>query len=256
MSEVYLPLRASKFTLSHIWRTNVQTSLNGTEKRSSLFSWPRVKISMEMPCGIYKAQAWMRRNFYAHVDDTWGLPLWCDLSSITSTATGSTIPCDTTGRHFYESRECMVINKLISNWDDYEICTISGVAENAITISGALGKSWAAGNFVVPVYDFRTNFKGSINRQIREYDTISMEGVESFESARAFDYTAPASGTVTYRDKELFVYKPNSPKDETWSRAATIQQYLGKGFKHSYYSDTERKHEHSFLLGAEEVPRC
>jgi len=148
----------------------------------------------------------------------------------------------------------MVINKLISHWDDYEICTISGVAENAITISGALGKSWAAGNFVVPVYDFRTNFKGSINRQIREYDTISMEGVESFESARAFDYTAPASGTVTYRDKELFVYKPNSPKDETWSRAATIQQYLGKGFKHSYYSDTERKHEHSFLLGAEEVP--
>jgi len=254
MSDIYLPLRASDFTLTHKWHTNIQISLNGTEKRSCLFSWPRVKINMTIPTGKYLAQAWMRRSFYEHVDDTWGLPIWCDLSSITSTATGSTIPCDTTGRHFYESRECMVINKLISSWDDYEICTISGVSDDTITISGALGKSWAAGSFVVPVYDFRTDFKGSIERHVQEYDRISIEGIESFETDRTWDYTPPASGTVTYRGKELFIFKPVSPKEEIWSRNSSLQQYLGKGFKHSYISTTGRKYENSFLLSAEETP--
>lgn len=254
MADTYLTLRASNQTVSHIWRTNVQTTLNGSERRKKLYSFPRVKVETEIPVFLNDAQSWLRRELFHHIDDLWGIPVWPDISEITSTASGTNVPCVTTDRHFKVGRECLVLNKNLSDWNDYEVHDIASVSGTFLTLSGTgLSTTWEAGNYAIPLYDCRTNFKVNISRQLQEMDTIKLDCVEAVEST-LYDYTAPASGTVTYRDKEVFIYHPTSPKKEVWSKPTSLQQYLGVGLKHTYHTDTVRKYEQELLLsGRDEI---
>ena len=253
MADRYLMLRPSKCYVSHIWRTVIHTKLSGVERRAALYSTPRIKMEIDILTGQHTAQRSIRAGLFHNAPDIWGVPMWSNLTEITSTASGTTIPCDTRYGHFYVGQECVVINKNVTSWSDYEVRTITNVSDTELTVSGTLTSSWAKDNYVVPMYNCRIkDANAGISRQVRSADTISLTAVEALETGYTSNYETPASGTLTYRDKEVLLNKPISPKDESWLYTIYGQQDMGFGFTYTYQTDAVRKYNNRFILGTRE----
>ena len=233
---------------SHQWRTAIQKGIKGTEKRSALFTWPRLSLSNKFILPTYAQYSWMKRNLYKYIHDLWEIPIWYDKTILSSEAASGQVELeveDPTNRHFYDGRDCIIINN-----GSYEKGTISSInSDLSITLSDNLADTWPSGSLVLPLYKFRIQPTQEI-RGIQEnpVQSISFDAMEEYETFRSFSYSSPSSGLDTYLDYDLFLTPPKHAISSYSSHPYEMLQILGLGHEMSHYDETELGLKLSYIL--------
>jgi hypothetical protein len=240
MADVYLTMIPQSQTVAHRWRTAIQKTVKGGEKRSALFTWPRIILRNTFtPTGSREIN-WMKRKIVKYADAIWGIPVWPDLTALTAqAASGQKILAvsATDDRHFYTDRQCVIVNAadpLI-----YEVGMIDVLAAQQITLTVNLAATWPAGSWVLPLYECRIASDREVSRQQSNRREIELEGTEAHEAARSFSYALPASGAPAYLDIDLFLHPVEEPATYKYSRPYDLLQFLGMGYAAGRYDAGE-----------------
>lgn len=242
MSIVFTTTPLANIELSHTWRTSIQTTIAGEEKRSAEFTWPRLSLNHKYMISStdYATSNKIRRHFYKDIKELWELPLFPDRTTLTTQAdTGqSNLVLDEIAyRHFYEGRRCIVVNSTDdTSYETFDIITISG---STITVSDTLASTWPSNSYVYPLYAFRIAQAQEVDKSPENIDTFTISAVEEFETERDFTYTIPTISVATYSGIDLFLNTPIEALKHSYTHPYTLTQYLGKGLTYSYYDDED-----------------
>lgn len=249
---VYLTLPMTDQVISHTWMTKIQETIEGNEKRSALFTWPRIKLTNEFHLAEDEKRRFIHAHLYRDIHNIWGIPIVSDESKLTveSTASQNVLTVDDTdNRHFYAGRECVLISP--TDWESYEVATISGVdSSTQITLSGTLSNTWAIDTKVYPFYECRVEPEQSRTSKYYKYNTVKIIGKESFESTRTFTYTPTTIDTgifPVYNSLNLFLYRPLNPITEKYRHPFTMMGEFGKQTYFSTYGDTRAIFDRTFM---------
>lgn len=236
MADVYITTEPKSQQVAHLWRTSIQKTVNGKEKRTALFTWPRILLqSTYTPSGSREIN-WMKRKIIRYSDMLWGIPVWPDKTVLTAqAASGQKIlaVADTGNRHFYAGRQCVIIKP--SDPFVYAVGTINVLASAQITLLVNLAATWPAGSWVLPLYDCRIAADQEITGMAMRRQEIELEATEAYEAARTLAYTLPASGAPTYLGLDLFLQAVETPVTYKSSRPYDLLQYLGIGYAATRY---------------------
>jgi hypothetical protein len=238
MADVYLTIPPQSQTVAHRWRTSIQKTVNGGEKRSALFTWPRIVLRNTFaPIGSREIN-WLKRKIIRYADAIWGIPVWADKTELTAQAAQKILAvAETADRHFYEGRQCVLIDP--AEPFTYAVGTIDDLAPAQITLLANLATTWPTGSWVFPLYDCRIAADHEVDRPQRNRREIEMEATEAFEAARTFTYTLPVSGAPTYPVEDgidLFLHPIEEPATARYSRPYDLTQFLGLGYAASRYA--------------------
>jgi len=235
MADVYLTIRPCTFELSHTWKTSTQLGQTGNERRTMLFTWPRLGLTVKYILSVNKNINWFKRQLIKNSDSVWAVPIWADETELTGSAASgqkTLAVADTGDRHFYDGRECIIINP--NDFLSYEVGTIESFTATGITLVDNLASTWPAGSLVSPLYDFRIEKpEQEINSKFIGYQTICLELVESFDELRTFAYTIPTSSADTYLTHDLFLYPATNPITYKYRRPFVTYSFLGLGYHRS-----------------------
>ena len=247
MANVNLTLPVSQQTVRHGWYTVLQTNNRGSEKRSAIYSFPRIEVQTKVPCYEENTSQWMRYNLFRRTDETWAIPVWVDATDLTTTASGSqaVINCDTTYRnHIYANRQIVVLDK--DDFTNYEIKTIDSKTDSSITFTTNLTYQWEPSTTtILPIIDMRLDTRLTLNRRTVKYDWFRVETREAYEDTRGYDYTIPtiSSWAPTYSgtgaDKYVFVYNPIAEMAFRFEKPYNLAQWYGIGHADGYYQDRQ-----------------
>jgi hypothetical protein len=237
---VYAVSKIQKQSVSHMWRTSIQADINGGEKRSALFTWPRVNLENEMRFISTSERNFIRSFLYKSLSDTWGVPLVHDMTRLTSQADAGQKILTVGGtdyRHFYEGRQCIIVDK--GDWSDYEICTIDTIdSSTQITLTENLANTWSSYSKVYPLYECRIGESQEIDIQFKQYNTLLVPSTETYEDDRDFTYSVPESGADTYNGLDLFLFRSLYPITESFKHSYELMSFLGKNTSFTTYPST------------------
>lgn len=233
VTDVVCTIRPYRQSISHIWQTGIQKTLMGSERRSALFTWPRVKVRNSFRRFTMQERNWMRRMMADHSNVPWWFPLWPDMTKLTSIAnSGQAVLTvgETASRHFYEGRYVILINP--SDYSTYELGVINtaGIAATTITLTANLAATWNIGTIVCPLYDFRIASTQQINKEKRLVDSMQIDGVEIYEETRSFTWEVPTE------PNDVFYYTPLvRGLSYSFEKLYESIQALGIGYSQSIY---------------------
>lgn len=251
----YVTSKIQKQSLTHAWRTSIQETIVGGEKRSALFTWPRITLDNELRCIDADERNFIRTSFYQNIHNLWGFPFVHDKTKLTSQASsGQKILAlaETSYRHFYDGRGLVLIDP--SDWKSYEYCVIDTVdSDTQITVTTNLSNSWSSNTCVYPLYEYRIQDNQELSLSFRQLNSSSIVASEAFEDTRSFSYSIPSSGAVVYDGLDLFLTKPMYPMTEKYSHPYERILHLGLGFVSSNYQQTRCSFEMDFTLVSRSV---
>ena len=251
---VYLTTEMVDQKISHAWMTKIQETVEGDEKRSALFTWPRIKLINKLSLIENEKQRFIYTQLWRDIYNVWGIPIISDRAKLTSTATAAQNVInvnETDYRHFYEGRECILVS--LTNWESYEVVTISGISDTQITTISGLSNTWPADTNIYPFYECRVAQEQTRVSEFYKYNSIEIVTKESFESTRDFTYTLPTIDDVvfpTYNSLDLFLYRPLNPITERYRHPYTLMSHYGKQTCFSIYGDTRAILNRTFLCGS------
>jgi len=239
MASVYLTIRPQEQEVTHKWKTGIQRTVKGAEKRSALFTWPRVNLQQTYPVVRDKAINWLKRNLITNTDKIWGVPIWADETALTAQAdSGQNILTvgETDYRHFYDGGECIIIDP--DDPFEYEVATISGaITSTQLTLQDVLVSTWAVNSVVLPIYECRVKQGQEILADYPFYQTFELAAEEAYEEDRSNSYTLPSSGADTYLSIDVFRTEFLAPIEYTFQRDYEALQFLGKGYSYPVLDD-------------------
>ena len=134
-------------SISHIWRTGIQESITGIEKRSALYTWRRRKIEYSLDLLDSKEAQWVKRYLYQYMHQIWGIPIWPDFTDLTSQAnSGQKIlsVAQTSYRRFEEGGRVILVSL-----SDFTLCEegeIDTLTDTQITLADNLAVTWPSGS--------------------------------------------------------------------------------------------------------------
>lgn len=248
--DVYVTSEIQKQSLSHIWRTSIQESVNGDEKRSALFTWPRISLDNKLCFVSYAERSFIRAALSYSLSGIWGFPFVHDKTVLTSEASSGQkvlTVAETDYRHFYDGRGCILVYS--SNWEDYEFATIDTVdSATQITLKDNLSDTWIAGTKVYPIFEYRIAQSQEVQVTIRHLNYLKILASESFEDTRSFSYSLPSSDADTYKGLDVFLTRPLYPLTEPYRHPFTTLAFLGKGKIFDSYDRTRPGLSGSFII--------
>lgn len=250
--DVIFTLPPTKQSVSHTWNTGIQKTINGIEKRSTLYTWPRITLDINYATGDNTESNWIRNIFKQNIKDTLYVPISPDKTTLTAEAVapGNILTVNTTDyRHFYEGRDLVLVSH--TDWTSYEKLTINNIVGNTITIEGALSSSWPIGTNVYPLYGCKIVDIQKVKKRVKEIDSWQIEFKEAYETDRDFVYNIPTISGTTYSGVDVFTYIPINTFSQTFTHPYNTLQFLGKGLSYSCYDDDETHFdgEYNYIIG-------
>ena len=239
----YLTMGMQDQQISHTWRTTIQETIEGGEKRSALFTWPRVTLDSQIQFTTDQEKTFIRAMLNREIYGFWKIPIVSDKTTLSSqAASGQPILtiAETDYRHFYEGRECVLV--VPDDWESYEVLEISTIdSSTQITVTVNPVNTWPAGTLVFPLYQFRITDEQDLTSKFYTINGIDISADEAFESQRDFTYTLPTIDTdvfPVYNSLNLFLKRPRNPISETFRRPYAIMEGIGIKTPFSTYDYT------------------
>ena len=237
MAATYLTLKPKTQKVAHAWKTGLQTTVTGIEKRSMLFTWPRINLENEFLATTNQQINYLKRNIFYYADQLWGIPIWADLTTLTAQAASGQKNINvvqTANRHFYAGRKCIIIDA--DDFTRYEVATINTLSAVQLVSLANLTITWPVGSLVLPCYDCYIAQDQEIGADYQRGQSFVLQASEAYESLRTFTYSAPVSGAATYEGLDLFAFKFLRPLAYHYKRSYELSQFLGLGFRYGKYA--------------------
>ena len=143
-----MPCWSDKIRWSRKWQTQIAGGVTGVESRQALRQIPRQTLSYlafprtqaEKAVLIQQIRTAMKTGYAV-------VPLWPRADTISATSSGTTLNVSLEVWPWAEGDKIF-----IGTNDDFEISTVSKSSGTTITLQSSLGKSWAAGTMVYPLF--------------------------------------------------------------------------------------------------------
>ena len=242
MATVYLTIRPNEQKITHRWKTSIQKTVKGKEKRSALFTWPRIALNQTLHAVGSRQINWLKRQLTNNIDDIWAIPVWADESElVVEAASGQPIldVDEVDYRHFYDNCFCIVMDP--DDCFSYEVGSINLVSSGTITLDANLTSTWPVGSLVFPIYECRIAQGQTITAEYDFYQEIEIQADEAFEEERNYLYTIPTSTATTYSGIDVFDYEFLAPIEYSFQRNYDLLQFLGVGYAYKRYDAGENE---------------
>jgi hypothetical protein len=225
------------------WKTSIQTSINGLEKRSQLYSWPRKALRYTALCLDMEESNYLRRKIRRNLSYIIGVPVWTEEVKLSSTALMEQNVLNvvsTSYTQFEVGGYCILTNR----YNQYEVKKINAITETTIVLKENLSYTWSSSNYVCPLLICNINPTQTITSGVAGYDEIQLEFNEFFEydqnnEVTHFVFSDPTY--VEYKGYPVFTRKPN------WGTAVNLDsvnlyqelEYLGPKEMDSTFAETD-----------------
>jgi hypothetical protein len=222
--------------VTYEWKTGIKRGITGNERRSQFFSWPRRSVAYEMMFKTAEERMYFINNFFPKLHWIWGVPLWPEVSYLTSQATSgqAVLNLDTTYRSFYPGQSVI----LVADKDTYEVGIILSKTDSSITLTTNLVSTWNAESVVYPLLQTRADMSNTV---LLKHDTSSIGNLnvrfrETYEADAM--YVAGTHNFPSYNGFPVFNKEPNwnSVVNCNVSRASEILEDLGISHSYSHQS--------------------
>lgn len=241
----------SSVKIKRAWKTGIQASVNGTEKRSCLFSRPRRTLDFSILTVSTAETNNLKMRLFSNLHNTWGVPVWPDRTHLTSAvvATGTAVSVvSTVGRCFEVGGDCVILNDV-----GFEICEVAAVADAEITLAEGVEFSWDAGTEIYPLIPARLDEEQKISKITNAIGKMAILATEAVDTALpAFSAT---TGAGTYLTVPVFTFEPNwvDPVDVSLWHPYDVLQYWGRGYARSDLAETRFKISAQYLSPTRET---
>ena len=185
------------------WSTQINVSESRlAEARRILMGAPRRQIEVRWT-GMTKPEAAnLMLELMRSGKEARRIPLYQDVAVTTSSSSGTTINCPTTYRRFYDGELVVIAD---AEGTTFEFATISSFTASAITTTGSLTNTYAAGSVVFPVItseiSVETGFLG-VTDHVGELSADFREDEPSLQASA--DYSE--LGTLGFQQINSFAY--------------------------------------------------
>lgn len=225
------------FLFKKKWNTGLQSSINNTEKRSELFTWPRRALIFTLKTSSQAHASYLRRILHKNIPYIWGVPIWQDGSSLTVEATSGqkVLACDTTYRNFEVGGQAIVF---VSK-DSYEVGTIDSLTDSSVTLVDNLTSTWSLNSQVYPILKGRVTKTQRLTWKTNQKPRLEIEVSETYDEVTR--QTPSISAFPTYQDMPIFNTPPNwvSPIEESQIFDYELLQYFGTSLSFSEWENGE-----------------
>jgi len=167
---------------SHSWRTSIQRSIVGREKRSALFTRKRERVIYSTILFFRSELVWLEAMFFKYLHDRWGFPIWPDRATLNvegEIGQSSIQVKETANRRFKMDDECILISE--ADCRIYEAHSIFSVAATEIFLKSTLTKSWPVGSNVYPVIASRIPSTQVLTFETADTVGFSVDATETIE---------------------------------------------------------------------------
>lgn len=239
----YLTMGMTDQQISHTWRTIIQKTIEGGEKRSALQTWPRITLDSQIQFTSDQEKTFIRTMLNREIYGFWKIPIISDKSTLSSqAASGQKILAvsENDYRHLYDGRECVLIDP--DDWESYEVVAIDTVDSSIqITAVDNFASTWPAGTLIFPLYSFRITDEQDLTSKFHTITGIDINAEEAFETQRTFTYALPTIDTdifPVYNSLNMFLKRPRNPISEKFRRPYTLLGEIGMKTPFSNYDHT------------------
>lgn len=219
---VYVPLSVYEQSVSHTWKTTIQENINGEEKRSAIFTLPRVTLDNTYQLSTDEEIRFMHTHLLREVNGIWGFPVSSDVTALTAEAASGqkVMTVAATGyRHFYSYRHFMLIDP--NNWESNEVGLVDSVDSGTqLTSTTDLDYTWPAGTLIYPFFGTWISDTQKLTSQYYKINGIRIEAKERITTDRHPGYTLPTIDTgvfPVYNSLNLFLKRPQPSVEEQYN---------------------------------------
>lgn len=159
-----LPYRPQEPTLERwVYRTEVHTAYDGTERRTALRTKPRRILDYAYSLTDEEMRQ-LRAQLRNDTQRTWAVPLWHEAFRVTGAASdgGATVDCDFTNHDILDRRLVYIDPEVPGQRGEF--ATVSGIAGSTLTITGTWSKAYAVGSRFYPAVRARIADAQSFSR--------------------------------------------------------------------------------------------
>lgn len=209
------------------------------EQRSSLFTWPRRSLKLDLRPASVESFNYLKRILYKRLHRVWGVPYWQDETELSVTASSGQ-PALQVNSTQYRNFEVGALCVVLCSWGSYEIHEIDSLTSTEITLTENLAFTWAAGTEVYPILKGRLDAVVGFEVPVPKIGGLTVEFNEVLDEGIT-RFLGDASSFPTYNGIPILNIEPDwkVPIKFMISHPYELAQYLGKGLVHSYrdYSD-------------------
>ena len=229
---VFVPIPVSEQAVSHTWKTTIQENINGGEKRSAIFTWPRVTLDNTYQLTTDEEIRFMHTHLFREVNGVWGIPVFSDVTTLTAeAASGQKVMtvAATDYRHFYSGRHFILVDP--NNWESDEV-GVTGTVDSAtqITTEENLEYTWPIGTLVYPIFGCWISDTQKLSAPYYKINGIRIEAKERIATDRHPGYTLPTIDTgvfPVYNSLNLFLKRPQNPAAEQYNFPHEVLRFNG-----------------------------
>lgn len=168
--------------IKHIWRTGIQRSVTGAEKRSAYYTWKRLAFQYRISLLSYQESVWFFRYLNKYLSLIWGIPVWVDETYLTSQASSgqAVLNVDTTNyRRFEEGRRVLLLSPI--DFTSLEEGEIQSMTSTQLTLVSNLGSTWPAGTLIYPLIATRLESVQEVSLLTAAYGSFVLSAEEAYE---------------------------------------------------------------------------
>lgn len=187
------------------WYTDVITAHYGDEQRIQLRSKPRRMFEYTATMMNASDSAIASNLLWGWQNRNYALPLWVDLTVLSSTASIGTVTLsmDTTNRGFFAGGLLLLLKGPL----DYEAVEIDSFTPTTITLAKPLERTWVQGTKVYPVNI--SQMPTNVPRRMLTDSKTEMMVSFAADPVQTDPYIPAGTAPTTYNGYEVILRKPN-----------------------------------------------
>lgn len=223
------------------WVTSLQTSVDQSEKRAKLKSYPIKRLQYSIVPFTAEENNYIRRKFYRMKGKIFGVPIWpdrCETTQVVDNLSGTTFTVDDNSLRQFEVGAPIMLYEDINN---YEVKNIVTIGSNQFTIDSDYVGTWPSGTSVYPVLQGRLLKSHQLGEDTTWGHTpIVIEIMEEFDS----DITRSVfsgSSFNTYLGLPIFDLEPNRVEvpESTFEVFPEVTEFLSKRLDYSHTNEAQ-----------------
>lgn len=225
------------------WQTSLQTSIDQSEKRAKLFSWPRKRLLFTVVPFTSEENNYMRRKLYKGSGKIFGVPIWsdrCSTTQVVDSLSGTTFTVDDNSLRQFEVGAPIMLYEDINN---YEVKNITVVGSNSFTVDNDFTGTWPIGTYVYPVVQGRLLKSISFSEE-----TSYGRGPTQIEINEEYDEDITrsvfsGSSFTTYLNIPVFNLEPNrvTVPESIFEVFPLVSEYLSRSLDYSHSNEAQIK---------------
>lgn len=177
------------------WRTTIQTTINGTEKRAALLTWYRKQLRYKIDALDASEVAYLKRKLFKYLYGLYGIPAWPEQALLSAQAGSGQKELNvdsTTYKFFAEEDQCIILDP--DDDDNYEVGVIDIIEATKITLKSNLSDTWALGCEVYPLLVARLQVTEELSFITDGICRMGVDAVGAFELTQT-NYTTTTTTT-------------------------------------------------------------